>query len=164
MTGEPVVHLRIDRVLAAVWVEAGLGDHLLGLAAASDGEAGAAVAVTADPIDPDLPDVITAAGRMAAELGLDRLRLLTTRGPGLGSTVRDWLYQAAQGSGRGVSIELAEVDAGARLEVRVSSWDSSARELLLRLGSGGGSAAPEVAALARVLGYRSVLVCPGPED
>lgn len=157
MTGaEP--ELRRDPVLAQVWAELrGDEDRLLGIGAASDGETGCVVAVTAVPVDPADPDVAGLAGRMAAELGLDRVRVITAEGPALRTLLRDWLYQAAEGSGRGVKVVPAEPEPGV-LELQVSAWDSSAREVELRLAGLGGPAAPEAQALATVLAVREVRV------
>jgi hypothetical protein len=153
--------LRRDPVLARVWVELrGDGVGLLGIGAGSDGQTGCVLVVTAEPVDPDDAGAAagrTVAGRMAAELGLDQVRVITAQGPGLRTVLRDWLYQAAQGSGRGVRIEPAEPEPGV-LELRVSSWDSSAREVELRLAGLGAAAAPEAQALAAVLGIREVRV------
>jgi hypothetical protein len=151
----PLPELSRDPVLAQVWAEAGLGE-LLGIAAGSDGESGCAVAVTAAAVDPDPALLRAVADRMAAELGLAELRLLTVHGQSLRTVARDWLYQAAQGSGRGVSVRLDEQDG--RLTVLVSSWDSSAREVELRLAGSGGAQAVEAAALAQALGYPQVVV------
>jgi hypothetical protein len=156
MTAGP--ELRRDPVLAQVWDELrGDGDRLLGIGAASDGETGCVLVVTSEPVDLDDAATAAVAGRMAAELGLDQVRVITAEGPGLRTMLRDWLYQAAQGSGRGVRVEPAEAEAGV-LELRVSAWDSSAREVELRLAGLGGATAPEAQALAAVLGIREVRV------
>lgn len=161
MTGP--VELHRDPVLARVWAElrddtsGATGDAVLGIGAGSDGETGCVVVVTADPVDPDGAGLAELAGRLAAELGLDRVRVITTEGPGLRTVLRDWLFQAAEGSGRGVRITPVAPEPGV-LELQVSSWDSSAREVELRLAGLGGPAAPEAQALAAVLGAREVRV------
>lgn len=158
MTTGPEVELRRDPVLAQVWAELrDDGDLLLGIGAGSDGETGCVVAVTADPVDPDDGGLAPVAARLAAELGLDRVRLIAAQGPGLRTVLRDWLFQAAEGSGRGVRITPAAPEPGV-LELQVSAWDSSAREVELRLAGLGGPAAPEAQALAAVLGAREVRV------
>lgn len=157
MTAEP--ELRRDPVLAQVWAELRPehADALLGIGAGSDGETGCVLLVTADPVDPDDAGLAPVAERLALELGLDRVRVITAEGPGLRTVLRDWLFQAAEGSGRGVRIVPVAPEPGV-LELQVSAWDSSAREVELRLAGLGGPAAPEALALAAVVGAREVRV------
>jgi hypothetical protein len=74
---------------------------------------------------------------------------------GLSQLIRDWAYQAAQGSGRGVRIRVEiedGVDAPGTVRLLVQAPDSSARELAARLAS---PTEPALAALRALLGgYR----------
>jgi len=168
VTGPPVpTGLRSDPDLARIWAEAGLDPGALqgigaGIGAAA-GERGCVVAVTAGPVDADRLAATGVASRFAAALGLAGVEVLVVHGRSLRGMIRDWLYQAAQGSGRGVTVRLAERGDGDGLDVLVSSPDSSAREVALRLGSEGGDQAPAARALARALGVPRIEVRLAPE-
>lgn|GEM_PF-4890025 len=165
MSAAPDWHL--DPRLAAVCTEAGLPvAGLRGICAAAGGGAGCVVAVSELPPPPGgSTDAALAAARtaLAGALGVAELELILATGPTVRAVVRDWLYQAAQGSGRGVSMRLEEragPGAAPVLEVLVDSPDSSAREVALRLGTPRGRLAVE--ALAGVLQMSAVEVREAP--
>lgn len=153
----------LDPGLAAACARAGLSRAgLLGASAAVDEPAACVVVITDRPAGhgPD-SDVVTAAVRAAVErrLELSDVELIIASGGTLRAVVRDWLYQAAQGSGRGVSVRLEERRVtGARpaLFVLVDSEDSSAREVAMRLAGPLGRLARE--AFAGAMGFSAVEV------
>jgi hypothetical protein len=153
----------LDPGLAEACVQAGLPrEGLSAVRAAVGGSAACVVVITDRPPGqgPD-SDAVTAAVRtaVARRLGLADLELIIASGGTLRALVRDWLYQAAQGSGRGVSLRLEEHPVpGARpaLTVLVDSPDSSAREAALRLAGPLGLLACE--ALAAALDFSAVEV------
>jgi hypothetical protein len=157
VTGDPF----LDPDLAEACARAGLArDGLSAAHAASDGTAACVVVITDRPPGrgPD-SDAVTAAVRtaVARRLGPADVDLIIASGGTQRALVRDWLYQAAQGSGRGVSVRLEEHPVpGARpvLTVLVDSADSSAREVALRLAGPLGRLARE--ALAGALGFSAV--------
>ena len=176
MTGSGLfTALRRDPDLARIWAEAGLDpDALHGVGAsigegfgagigAATGERGCVVVLTSGPVDADRLAGTGLAARFATALGVPAVDVLAVHGTTLRAVVRDWLYQAAQGSGRGVSVRLAERGDGDGLDIVVSSPDSSAREVALRLGSEGGAQAPAARALARALGVSRIEVRLAPE-
>ncbi len=153
----------LDVDLAAVCVGAGLpGDGISGVHAAVDGTAACVVVITERPPGqgPD-SDAVVAAVRAAVARRLEPadVELIIASGGTLRALVRDWLYQAAQGSGRGVSVRLEThrmPGALPALTVLVDSPDSSAREVALRLAGPLGRLARE--ALAGALGFSAVEV------
>ena len=120
--------LTVDPRLVVCWP----GPRPLGLAWARAGERAAVVAVTAEPVPGSALDA--ARVRLAAALGATSPDLVAASGATLLQVVRDWLFQAAQGSGRGVQVRLEDGGAG-ELRLLLDSWDSSAREAVLRLSS-----------------------------
>jgi hypothetical protein len=151
----------LDTGLAAACIGAGLAeDGLGGARAAVEGTSACVVVIAERPAGhgPD-SDGVTAAVREAVARLLEPadVELIIASGGTLRAVVRDWLYQAAQGSGRGVSVRLEEhAVSGARpvLTVFVDSPDSSAREVALRLAGPLGRLARE--ALAGALGFSAV--------
>lgn len=131
------MRLRVDPDLLAGWP----GPEPLGLGSA----AGGVVVVTAEPVSPAV--LREARERLAGVLGVPEVDLVAASGETLLDVLRDWVFQAAQGSGRGVHVRL-EDGAGGRLRVLLDSWDSSAREVVLRLSS---PHDPALAALGSVL-------------
>lgn len=135
---------------AAVWRALGHGEAL-GIGAATAGDRGAVVVLTA-AVPADL-DLHWAGARFADALGVSRAEVAVVQGDTVAHVVREWLFQVAQGSGRGVSV-LVQED-GDVLRVLVDSVDSSAREVALRLAS---PHEPALAALTALLGHRTVEV------
>jgi hypothetical protein len=139
--------------------------RLLGLAAAVRGERAAAVLVT----DRALPDgaLGTLDAALAGTLGAP-VETAALDGPAddLPRLLRQWVNQAAQGTGRGIRVEVSAATAGGGasraagggergLRIGVRSVDSSARELAMRLASPWEPALP---ALVALLGGVPVLV------
>ncbi len=135
---------------AAVWRALGHGEAL-GIGSATAGGSGAVVVLTAS-VPPDL-DLHRAGARFADALGVARAEVAVVHGDTVACVVRQWLHQAAQGSGRGVSVRVEED--GDVLRVLVDSVDSSAREVALRLSS---PHEPALAALTALLPHRAVEV------
>jgi len=114
------------------------GPLVRGLAAAAAGGRGACVVVTDRPLSE--AEVAAVAGAAGTVLGVGPVEVAALHAPSAdpdpGDLLRQWVNQAAQGSGRGVQVRLAEpADAGAPLRVLVEAIDSSARELAQRLAS-----------------------------
>lgn len=150
--------LHIEPSLVPVWRSLGFPDgDLLGLGSAGAGGRGVVVAVTASPVDGSV--VQDAPARFARTLGYRVVEVIAVHGSSVPEIVRDWLYQAAQGSGRGVSVQVTETSGA--LEVVVTSVDSSAREVAHRLAS---EHEPAVAALTTVLPHRTVEVRVAADD
>ncbi len=157
-TTSAVTGLVVAPELLAAWRSVGAPEPI-GLAGAVAGGRGAVVAVLPQmPVD-DWSE--PAAAALAAALGAGPVEVVVVPGANLAELVRAWVYQAGQGSGRGVHLQV-EVDpgpgtAGTAPAVRliVHAIDSSARELAMRLGS---PHDPALAALRAVLGGREVAV------
>ncbi len=144
------VESTVEASTAAVWRALGHGDAL-GIGTATVGDRGAVVVLTASvPADLDLHRV---GARFADALGVARAEVAVVAADTVTGIVREWLYQAAQGSGRGASVRV-EQD-GDVLRVVVDSVDSSAREAALRLAS---PHEPALAALTALLPHRAVEV------
>jgi len=114
--------------------------------------AGRAAVVVALPRDPGGEDLERVRGGLAVALGVPSVELALVPVDSLPSLMRAWLYQAAQGSGRGVRMHL-EIDGddgpGPALRVLIRAVDSSARELAFRLAS---PHEPALGALRALLG------------
>ncbi len=155
----PTMHR--DPALVTAWTTAGLdAAPLLGVAAAvgaGDASRAAVTVVTAEPLPEE--HLAGAASALAGALGVQTVDVIPAHGSTLRHVVREWVFRAAHGSGRGVDVQLgllrADDVASARLQVRLSSWDSSAREVLLRLSS---PDEPALASLAAVLPYAGIEV------
>lgn len=158
-TAGVVAGLVVDPGLAAAWRRAVPGGELLGIAGATASTLGSVVVVTPGPIDD--AQLAAATGELAQALGVRAVELVLASGSTLAELVRDWTYQAAQGSGRGVHVRVhADGDpagdpAGVPVRVLVRAIDSSARELAFRLGS---PQEPALPALRALLGGREVTV------
>lgn len=143
--------LVIDPGLAAAWTAVGPPTTLRGLAAAVTGGRAAAIAVTDRPLTESESAVL--ADALAASLGVAMVELIDLHTLDLRDLLRQWVNQAAQGSGRGVSVELMDTPPQAPLRVLVRAVDSSARELTLRLAS---PHEPSLPALRALLGGRAI--------
>lgn len=152
-----VAGLVIDPVLSTAWEAVVPATRLLGLAGATAGSHGTVVAVS--DTAPDDATLAAVTPRLAAALGVRSLELVTVPGGSLADLVREWVYQAAQGSGRGVHLKVAIEPGGSEapgaVRVLVRAIDSSARELASRLAS---PQEPALPALRAVLGGRPVTV------
>ncbi len=149
--------LVVDPVLLAAWRAAG-GGEVRGIAGAVTGDLGAVVVAAEEPAAEAVLE--TAVERLAAALGVRAVEVLPVGGSGLAELVRDWTYQAGQGSGRGVRVTIRTADAGTSsgnspVRVLVRAIDSSARELAFRLAS---PQEPSLPALRALLGGREVSV------
>lgn len=157
-----MTHLVVDPALRPAWDRtAPAGARLLGLAAAVTAGRRAAVVVADRPLT-EAEGAELAAGMAAdadgAEAGL-RVELAVLAVPGLtagpadlehlADLVRQWVNQAAQGSGRGVSVQVDAAPGDGPVRVLVRSIDSSARELAFRLAS---TYEPALPALRELLG------------
>jgi hypothetical protein len=149
--------LVIDPLLFPAWESLRLRDvQLLGLAGEinEDSTRAAVVVVTDRPL-------AEAAGRYLQGQLEDVLEtpseLITLSDPSgdLPRLLRQWINQAAQGTGRGVHLSISVPDGPEPIQVSVRAIDSSARELALRLASPN---EPALAALETLLGGRPVLV------
>ena len=114
------------------------GPLVRGLAAAEAGGRGACVVVTDRTLsEAEVAAVAAAAGSV---LGAEPVEVAALHAPSAdpepADLLRQWVNQAAQGSGRGVRVRVASTGAGGGpVRVLVESVDSSARELALRLAS-----------------------------
>ncbi len=144
--------LVIDPGLLEAWHRIGAPEPI-GLAGALAGGCGAVVAVLAGPDDERWGEI--AAPAMAAALGVSSVEVLAVPGSSLAALLREWIYQAAQGSGRGVHLKIdpeggtPDPDGRPGIRLLVHAIDSSARELAMRLASPQDPALP---ALRAVLG------------
>jgi hypothetical protein len=149
--------LVIDPLLLAAWEGMRLRDiQLLGLAAelSEDSNRAAAVVVT------DRPLADAAAGYLAVSIGdvleaPTELITLDDADGNLARLLRQWINQAAQGTGRGVHLSVDIPPQPRPIQVNVRAVDSSARELAMRLASPN---EPALAALETLLGGRPVIV------
>ena len=149
--------LVIDPVLLTAWETLRLKDvQLLGLAGeiSEDSSRAAVVLVTDRPLadaagrylQGQLDDVLETPTELVA---------LNDSGGDLPRLLKQWINQAAQGTGRGVELEIDVPDDAEPIRVSVRAIDSSARELTMRLASPN---EPALAALETLLGGRPVLV------
>jgi hypothetical protein len=152
--------LLVDHALRSAWRSAG-GGEVLGIAGAIAGDLGAVVIVTGGPVADRV--VAAATPELGAVLGVRAVEVVLASGRSLAELVRDWVYQAAQGSGRGVQVRTlvgsdqadSDDDGTGPIRVLVRAVDSSARELALRLAS---QQEPALPALRTLLGGRDVTV------
>ncbi len=149
--------LVIDPVLLTAWETLRLKDvQLLGLAGeiSEDSSRASVVLVTDRPLadaagrylQGQLDDVLETPTELVA---------LNDQGGDLPRLLKQWINQAAQGTGRGVELEISVPDDAEPIRVSVRAIDSSARELTMRLASPN---EPALAALETLLGGRPVLV------
>jgi hypothetical protein len=150
------VTLVVDPALAAAVSAAWPGPAPLGrgLGAAAAGGRGACVVVTDRPLTEAEATAVAVAAATALGVGgpVEVAALHAAAGTPLVDLVRQWVNQAAQGSGRGVRVRLAgppgaEPAPGEPVRVLVEAIDSSARELALRLASPWEPALPALRAL-----------------
>lgn len=158
-TVNSIAGLVVDPVLQEAWQERVPGAELIGIAGATASAQGSVVVVSATPVD---GAALTAATRRLAEvLGVRAVEVVVAGGSTLADLVRDWTYQAGQGSGRGVHVRVRtdggdeDGDGSGPVRVLVRAIDSSARELALRLAS---PQEPALPALRALLGGRQVTV------
>ena len=157
-TATSLAGLVVDPQLQRAWQAAVPGGKIVGIAGASASSLGTVVAVSATPVDDAA--VAAATPGLAEALGVRAVEVVVTTGSTLTELVRDWTYQAAQGSGRGVHVrvlaeETGEGDQAGAVHVLVRAIDSSARELAFRLAS---PQEPALPALRALLGGREVTV------
>ena len=135
-------------------------DPDVGAAWAVTGGRGAAIVLarsTAASADDRTDDLAGALGVTEVEVVV--LRLPTPASDDLTpeaavSLLRQWVHQAAGGAGRGVALRVAGLPDGP-LTLTVTSWDSSARELCLRLAS---PLEPALPALRALLGTEITVI------
>lgn len=150
MTGP--LPLVVDPALVPAWEGLGLADaRLQGLAVAVVAGRGACVVVT----DRGLTDAEIGAlgGRVADLVEVPAMEVAALAGDRTEDLLRQWVNQAAQGSGRGVGVRVEASGDGVRILVR--AIDSSARELELRLSS---PHEPALAALRAACGGLNITV------
>ncbi|MBI1758728.1 MAG: hypothetical protein HYR62_05830 [Actinobacteria bacterium] len=137
--------LVLDPRLLPAWRAAlGPGTALpRGLAGAAAGDRAAVVVVTTEP--PGERALAAAAAGFSAALGVAAVEVCVASGASLAGLIREWVHQAAQGSGRGVRVRVRAEATG--VQVLVDAIDSSARELVLRLASPHEPALPALRAL-----------------
>ena len=152
-TAEPITGLVTDPELLAAWRTAIPDGQVLGIAGATAPGLGAVVVVPLTPVDDAA--VAAAVARLAEVLGVRVVELVVATGSTLAELVRDWTYQAAQGSGRGVHVKVSGDPQAGPVRVLVRAIDSSARELMFRLAS---PTEPALPALRALLGGREVTV------
>jgi hypothetical protein len=157
-TANSIADLVIDPALQQAWLAAVPGAELVGIAGAGASTQGCVVVVSATPVDDAA--LAAAAPGLAAVLGVRAVEVVVATGARLADLVRDWTYQAAQGSGRGVHVRVSTGDAdggtgSGPVRVLARALDSSARELAFRLAS---PQEPALPALRALLGGREVTV------
>jgi hypothetical protein len=148
----PMPTPRVDPALREAWNQVAPTTGLLGLAGAvSSGRSAAVVVTSGTLLESETTALATALGRA---LGTDAAaELVALEGAGgdplenLRSWARQWVNQAAQGSGRGVSTRVEDPPAQGPVVIRVRAIDSSARELAHRLASPHEPALPALRAL-----------------
>lgn len=126
------------------------GAVLAGLAGAVVDGAASVVVAADPPVDPAACDDLAQALREA--LGADRIDVVPVPGGPVDRLVKQWVYQAAQGTGRGVIVTVRELADGG-IDVGLRAIDSSARELVWRLHS---DHEPDLPALRALFGARHV--------
>jgi hypothetical protein len=133
-----VVTPELAVAVSAAWP--GEGPLVRGLAAAAAGGRGACAVVTDRPLSE--AEIVAVAGAAESVLGVPvEVAALhaPSADPDTADLLRQWVNQAAQGSGRGVRVRLADPagadEPGAPVRVLVEAIDSSARELAQRLAS-----------------------------
>jgi hypothetical protein len=154
-TVNSIAGLVVDPALQRTWQECVPGAELIGIAGATASTQGSVVVVSVTPVD----DAALAAAtrRLAEVLGVRAVEVVVASGSTLVDLVRDWTYQAGQGSGRGVHVKVRtdDGDGSGPVRVLVKAIDSSARELAFRLAS---PQEPALPALRALLGGREVTV------
>jgi hypothetical protein len=149
--------LVIDPLLLAAWEEMRLRDvRLLGLAAelSEDSVRAAAVVVTDQPLADAAATYLALSIGDVLEVPTELITLDDADG-NLARLLRQWINQAAQGTGRGVHLDVDIPPQPRPIQVAVRAIDSSARELAMRLASPN---EPALAALETLLGGRPVIV------
>jgi hypothetical protein len=136
-------------------------DPDVGAAWAVTGGRGAAIVLDGSPDSASADDrTVDLAGALGvAEVEVVVLRLPTPAPDDLTpeaalALLRQWVHQAAGGAGRGVALTVAGLPDGP-LTLTVTSWDSSARELCLRLAS---PLEPALPALRSLLGTELTVI------
>jgi hypothetical protein len=154
IAGQAVDPVR-DPALHRAWSAAVAGAPVTGIAGAAAGSHGSVVVVSPAPVDDAA--VADAAPELAAALGVRSVEVVVVSSTTLPDLIRDWIHQAAQGSGRGVHLTVRAGGDGdtAPVRVLVRAIDSSARELAFRLAS---PQEPALAALRALLGGREISV------
>ncbi|MDQ1293096.1 MAG: hypothetical protein QG608_977 [Actinomycetota bacterium] len=99
-----------------------------------------AAVIVAVPDDPGSEELERLRSELATAFEVPSVELAVVPVDNLSSLMRAWLYQAAQGSGRGVRMQLESTADGGTghgtgLRVLIRAIDSSARELAFRLAS-----------------------------
>ena len=149
--------LVIDPLLLSAWEGMRLRDvELLGLAAelSEDSVRAAAVVVTDRPMSDPAAAYLTVSISDVLEVPTELITLDDADG-NLARLLRQWINQAAQGTGRGVHLDVEIPPQPRPIQVAVRAVDSSARELAMRLASPN---EPALAALETLLGGRPVIV------
>lgn len=158
-TVNSIAGLTVDPTLQQAWLECVPDGDLVGIAGATASTQGSVVVVSATPVDDGA--IAATTRRLAEVLGVRSVELVVASGSTLADLVRDWAYQAGQGSGRGVHVKVRSDDGrdvgeeSGPIRVLVRAIDSSARELALRLAS---PVEPALPALRALLGGREVTV------
>ena len=143
------MELSVDPALLPVWDAGGpAGVALRGLAVATAAGRVAAIVVTGRPLDD--AELARLARGLAGALGTRAVELVALDAAEPAALLRQWVNQAAQGSGRGVRVESAVPGT-----ILVSAIDSSARELASRLAS---PTEPALAALRALLAEPDLVV------
>lgn len=149
--------LVIDPLLLSAWEGMRLRDvQLLGLAAelSEDSARAAAVVVTDRPMGDAAIGYLAVSVSDVLEVPTELITLDDADG-NLARLLRQWINQAAQGTGRGVHLDVDIPPQPRPIQVAVRAVDSSARELAMRLASPN---EPALAALETLLGGRPVIV------
>jgi hypothetical protein len=149
--------LVIDPLLFSAWESLRLKDvRLLGLAGEinEDSTRAAVVLVTDRPLADAAGRYLQGQLEDVLETPAELVALNDDTGD-LPRLLRQWINQAAQGTGRGVELKINVPQGADPIQVTVHAIDSSARELALRLASPN---EPALAALESLLGGRPVLV------
>jgi hypothetical protein len=149
--------LVIDPLLFSAWESLRLKDvRLLGLAGEinEDSTRAAVVLVTDRPLADAAGRYLQGQLEDVLETPAELVALNDDTGD-LNRLLRQWVNQAAQGTGRGVELKINVPQGADPIQVTVHAIDSSARELALRLASPN---EPALAALESLLGGRPVLV------
>jgi hypothetical protein len=154
-TADPIAGLVVDPALQRIWQAAIPDGEIVGIAGASASTLGTVVVACSAPVDDAAVEAATPG--LAEVLGVRAVEVVVATGSTLAELVRDWTYQAAQGSGRGVRVRVLtdESDEAGAVRVLVRAIDSSARELAFRLAS---PQEPALPALRALLNGREVTV------
>ena len=161
------------------------GAAIHGLNAASADGTATVIVASSPPIDPDADDTPSLRAALAEALGVRRVEVIAVPPGPLPQLVKSWLFQAAQGTGRGIAVRVEDStgdSAGGStrdstgdstrdsagdstggkpnahdgpIDVQIWAIDSSARELVWRLASPHESGLP---ALRVLLGGREITI------